>query len=278
MAATSLTPEMTDERPQPPGDMRRTWRIMTAVILPLGPLGVTIARGLMPYWTSDDAGTIVRESMARLGTMEVLTWLGLLFVPLLLLGVLGLGFVARRGAPVLATVGAGLTFFAFAVQGGTASSDYVLLVLARHGWDAASIEQISTVLQDHPSATAAGIVFVVGHIVGMILLGIAVGRACLAPWWVAACLALSQPIHLVAAVIVPSRALDVIAGWGVTTMAFAWVAVTILRMRDDEWDLPPARRAVNPASTRTPRRAPRSRACSVDRRPLLHRPADRRMR
>ena len=38
--------------------------------------------------------------------MEVLKWAGLIFAPLLLGGILAMGFVVRRGAPVLATVGA----------------------------------------------------------------------------------------------------------------------------------------------------------------------------
>ncbi|MDD0858537.1 hypothetical protein NHF46_13645 [Arthrobacter alpinus] len=35
----------------PVRDLRRFWRIGAAVLIPLGPLGVTIGRGIMPYWT-----------------------------------------------------------------------------------------------------------------------------------------------------------------------------------------------------------------------------------
>jgi hypothetical protein len=45
----------------------------------------------------------------------------------------------------------------------------------------------------------------------------------------------------VAAVIVPSRWLDVVGGWGMTTLTCALVAVHIWRTRDADWDLPPAR-------------------------------------
>jgi multisubunit Na+/H+ antiporter MnhB subunit len=74
----------------------------------------------------------------------------------------------------------------------------------------------------------------------MVLLGIALLRARAVPRWVAIALMVSQPMHLVSAVILPSRLLDVTLGWGLTTIAFAAVAVTILRTRNDDWDLPPA--------------------------------------
>ena len=54
-------------------------------------------------------------------------------------------------------------------------------------------------------------------------------------------MALSQPVHLVSAVILPLRWLDVFGGWGITTLTCALVSVWILRTRDTEWDLPPAR-------------------------------------
>jgi hypothetical protein len=73
----------------------------------------------------------------------------------------------------------------------------------------------------------------------MVLLGIGVVRARLVPWWVGAMIVVSQPVHVISAVVVPSRALDVLGGWGVTTLGFVFVALAVLRMTDDEWDLPP---------------------------------------
>ena len=39
----------------------------------------------------------------------------------------------------------------------------------------------------------------------------------------------------------PFRWLDVLGGWGITTLTCALVSLLILRTRDTEWDLPPAR-------------------------------------
>jgi hypothetical protein len=51
-------------------------------------------------------------------------------------------------------------------------------------------------------------------------------------------LASSQPVHLVAAIIVPSRWLDVFGGWGMTTLICGYLTFRVLRMRNEEWDMP----------------------------------------
>lgn len=97
-----------------------------------------------------------------------------------------------------------------------------------------------TVMSDHPAAAVGVGLFVVGHILGPVLLGAALWRARVVPRWVAIAVAVSQPVHLVSAVILPSRLLDVVLGWWLTTVAFAAIALVVLRMRDDEWDAAPS--------------------------------------
>ena len=74
-----------------------------------------------------------------------------------------------------------------------------------------------------------GFFWVLGHILGLVILAIALHRARVLPLWAATLMALSQPVHLVSAVIVPSRWLDVFGGWGITTLTCALVSVWILR-------------------------------------------------
>lgn len=71
------------------------------------------------------------------------------------------------------------------------------------------------------------------------LLGAALWRSGAVAPGVAAVVIASQPIHLVAAVILPGVALDVLAGWGLTAVGYALVSVAVLRTPDAEWDLPP---------------------------------------
>ncbi|MFQ4149458.1 hypothetical protein AAGW05_12295 [Arthrobacter sp. LAPM80] len=89
----------------------------------------------------------------------------------------------------------------------------------------------------------AGLIWLAGHIVGLILIGVALGCAGIVKWWVAIALMVSQPLHFIAAVVIPSRLLDVTLGWGLTTLASLMVSMAILRTSNDDWDLPPVARA-----------------------------------
>jgi membrane-bound ClpP family serine protease len=82
-------------------------------------------------------------------------------------------------------------------------------------------------------------IFIVGHILGTLLLGIAAYRSGLVPRPVAVALAASQFVHL-AAVIAGLPWLDLLA-WGTTALGMAFLARAVLRTPDDQWDLPPAR-------------------------------------
>jgi hypothetical protein len=82
-------------------------------------------------------------------------------------------------------------------------------------------------------------VFVLGHVIGTVLLGLALLRSRTVPGWAAIVTAVAQPLHFVALVIVGSRELD-FAAWTLNAVAFAVVAFAIVRTPDDEWDLPVA--------------------------------------
>jgi len=230
----------------PPGvpparDLRRLWRVAVALTLPVGPLLIAVSRGILPYWSTDSGEIIVARSLADLPAMETIAWLGLLMMPCLLLSTLALGYVARRGAPVLATVGAGLSFVAYANWGAAGGADYLVLALGREGVGEATVLQVVEATLAHPIAFIAGFGWVLGHIVGTMLLGAALWRSRVVAPWVAAVVIASQPVHLVAAVIIPSVTLDVLAGWGLTAFGYAMVSVAVLRTPDAEWDLPPVR-------------------------------------
>ncbi len=77
------------------------------------------------------------------------------------------------------------------------------------------------------------------HVIGTILLGIAMWRSRAVPAWAALITIVSQPLHFIAAVILASHALDLVA-WGLNAVGFAVAAIVIVRTSDDEWDLPPA--------------------------------------
>lgn len=225
-----------------PRDLRPLWRGLIAIVLPLGPLGIAATRAVMPYWTNDDVETATGLMIAEPGRTEAMQWIFFFAFPMLLMSVVGVAYVARRGAPRLATAGGLIAFVACAMVGSVGSGDAVTLAMSDAGYDHAAILGVVEAVYAHPTSSVGTLVFVLGHITGFVLLGIAVAKSGVVPVWVGAMIAVSQPIHLVSAIILPSRLLDVLAGWGFTTIGFALVALAVLRMRDDELDLPPLRR------------------------------------
>jgi hypothetical protein len=79
------------------------------------------------------------------------------------------------------------------------------------------------------------VVFVVGHVIGTVLLGIAMWRSHAVPRWAAVITVVSQPLHFVAAVIVASPELDLVA-WGMNAVGFGAASVAIWRLSDEAWD------------------------------------------
>jgi hypothetical protein len=224
-----------------PRDLRTLWRVLIAVTLPIGPILVLLVRGIMPYWTSDDIPTMVAKSVADPGTLTAMTWIGVFIVPPLVASLLAIGYVARRGAPVLATLGVTLSFVSYTIWFAGGNVDLTVAALNDKGFDATTITRVVDASVSHPAASLSTVVWVIGHIIGAVLLGIALLRSRVVPRWVAIAMIVSQPMHLVAAVIVPSRLLDLTLGWGLTTVAFAAVAVVILQMSNDDWDAAPTR-------------------------------------
>ena len=247
MNARPTGPVPTAVQPAPvdtgrPPDLRPLWRTVLAVLLPLGPLAVAVCFALRPFDLSDEPTVIVEKVLASPRT-DLLLWLGFVAPGLLLLATVVAGHLARRRAPVLATVATTINALAFGLMSGAvASSDLVMVAGGRAGVDPATIATITGAIDSSPvTATALGI-WVPGHILGMVLLAVALRRTRVLPLWAAVVLGISQPIHLVAFVVLNNQYIDAVAGWGATAVGFAAVAVALLRTGDDDWDLPPVAR------------------------------------
>ena len=145
-------------------------------------------------------------------------------------------------------LGAGLSFFAWSTSLGTGSVEYLVVSLGHAGFSADEITRIADGLQVPAMAAVSGVIWLVGHILGMVLLAVALGRAGIVRWWVAIALAASQPIHLIAAIILPSRLLDVTLGWGLTAFCNLIVAIAVVRMPNSEFDLAPLARSLRKRS------------------------------
>ncbi|MEU4192529.1 hypothetical protein AB0E69_11550 [Kribbella sp. NPDC026611] len=218
-----------------PADVRPAWRWTEALILPIGPAAVALLRYLLPYNTTDDVPTIVHKIIGNLDRSSLILWLAYIAILTLVPGAYAVGRLTRRRTPWLTGVALLLVIPGYLSLPWTASSDAFTWSAGTAGLDPAAITRAADVT--HGSMNVAGAVFVIGHVVGTILLGIAMWRSHIVARWAALAVTVSQPIHFIAAVIVSSHTLDLI-GWGLQAAGFAAVGWAILRMPNDEWQLP----------------------------------------
>ncbi|HEY3556622.1 MAG TPA: hypothetical protein VGL05_04145 [Kribbella sp.] len=217
-------------------DIRPVWRWVAAVILPIGPAAVALLRFLLPYNTTDDTSTITNKIVDDLGRSSLVIWLAYVAILTLVPGAYFVSRLTRRGTPWLTGIALFLMIPGYLSLPWTASSDVFAWSAGTAGIDQASITKIAETT--HGSVDLAGVVFVIGHVLGTVLLGIAMWRSGVGGRWAAVAVAISQPIHFVAAVIVSSHGLDLI-GWGLQAVGFAAVGWAILRMPNDEWQPQP---------------------------------------
>jgi len=225
MTAT-ITSAPPDVRPHP----RRAQRIALATLIPLGPLSVAILRGILPYYTTDDSSHVARAVAAHQTAESAVLWLVLIASLTLVPGTIAIGIAVARRMPKLGSTALILSVAGFSVVPVIALTDYIALAAVRSGATTGEVAHLLDQLQKQPTVAVGGVVFVLGHILGVALLGIAAWRAGLVPMWAGLVLAVSQPFHAVFAVVVPNHALDASA-WALTAVGY-FVCARAVSLRD----------------------------------------------
>jgi len=221
----------------PRSDLRSSSRLLAAVILPVGPACVALLRYLLPYGTTDDGPAAIAAIAAHPDRQSACVWLGLVAMLTLVPAVLWVGRLTRRHAPRLTAAALLLLVPGYLSMALLVSTDAMAWYGVHEGVDSRVLADLFT--HGHPATYVAAGVFVIGHVLGTVLLGLAMWRSEAVPRWVAVATVIAQPLHFVAAVVVGSPTLDLMA-WGLNAVAFAACSVAVLRLRDDEWDLAPA--------------------------------------
>lgn len=216
-------------------DTRGISRWAAAIVLPIAPAAVAVLRYVLPYDTVDDAKTMSAKVLAEPGRASAVLWLGFIAVLTLVPAAYAAGKLTRRRAPKLTLVALALLIPGYLALGWLTGADQILWSGADAGMDAGALTRLAESV--HPTSGIAAVFFVLGHVLGTILLGVALWRSQVVARWAAIAVIASQPIHFVAAVIVPNHTLDLI-GWGLQAVGFAAVGWAILKLRNDDWDLP----------------------------------------
>jgi hypothetical protein len=161
--------------PRRTADLRRASRRLAALVLPIGPTAVALLRFVMPYDTTDSGTDIVRQVAEHQVRANLVVWLGSAAVLTLVPAALWVGRVTARWAPGLTAAAVLLLVPAYLSLPFLVSSDANRAV--RRAPRPADLERRRHVADVHPVAVVGGFLFVLGHVVGTILLGVAMIRS-----------------------------------------------------------------------------------------------------
>ena len=233
-STTEAAPTPSRAQAKPVRDRRGFWRILLAVILPL-PMA---AKGVYYMLTPVGGDVTFKESVASLeahrGILETLKWFDAVFVVGLIPATIAVAWVARRGAPRLTTAGAVIALTGFLVGmpllGGVMTP---ALVTVQHDLDYTSMAALDDALRHEPLLGIASLLFIVGIVFGLGLLGGALKRSRAVPAWVGLAVMIGGATHP----FIPHHIGQGI-GLFVAAAGFAGVSVALLRMSNDAFDLP----------------------------------------
>lgn len=223
---------------KPLRDLRGFWRVLLAVIAPLPFLAKGVFYMLTPV--AGDAGftEAVAAFAARPQLAEALKWLDVVFVVGLIPATFAVVWVARRGAPRLATAGAVIALLGFLAGSLLGGVETPALVTVQHGLDVDAMATLDQALHSEPLLGVASLLFIVGIVFGLGLLGAALWRSRAVPAWIGIALMVGGATHP----FIPNHIAQGV-GLVIAAIGCAGVTVALLRMRNNEFDLPPVRPA-----------------------------------
>ena len=153
--------------------------------------------------------------------------------------VLAAGRLSRRSAPLLSLIATGLAVLGWAAIYAPIALDSVARQAAAvQGQPAEVVDLYDRFAGKDLGLSIAFGFFIVGHVIGTALVGVALWRSRSVPGWAAALVVVGSVLHPVARVAVGSKFLDVAAALFLAA-GFAAVARTVWRVPDADWDLPP---------------------------------------
>jgi hypothetical protein len=152
-------------------------------------------------------------------------WLTYAAILTLVPGLFAAARVCRDAAPRLTAWALALSVPGYLSLGVLAGYDQLLWSVATSHVSAG--DGVAVLDAAHPTIDVSIGVFVLGHVVGTVLLGLALLRSGRVPAWAGWAVAVSQPLHFVATVVLGSPQVDFVA-WSLTAVGMAVVARALL--------------------------------------------------
>jgi hypothetical protein len=197
-----------------------------AALLPLGPAAIAVLRLILPYYTAGDTAAMVAAVEAHPGRQSAVIWLAYLGIIALVPGLFAAARVCREAAPRMTAWALALAVSGYLSLSMFVGYDQLLWSVAAS--DLSTRDAVAVAGAVHPAVDVSIGVFVVGHVIGTVLLGLAMLRSGRVPAWSAWALAVSQPLHFVATVVLGSPEVDFVA-WALTALGMAMVARALVK-------------------------------------------------
>jgi hypothetical protein len=225
-------------------DRRTFWRLLLAFVAPVSGFALAVTNAITPGALNGSAKDEVTSIAAHQGAAEASMWFGLLFILTLVPGAIAVAWVCRRRKPTFTAVVGFLTIFGFLSGMANPNTNLVALIGAQKGVDQQTLVTLVDATSNSIFVGVALLPFLIAITFGRLLLGILLWRARVAPRWMAAALIAAAPVEFIN---ISGGNLQPTISWALTGIGFASATVALLRMTNDEFDLPPL--PATPAST-----------------------------
>jgi hypothetical protein len=190
--------------PAVPGP-ERLWRAVVAIAIIGGPLGYLLGSALHPpvQQIGEGALTIAANADADpfINNAHLVSYVAASF--LLPIGAAGLGYLAYQRTPWLATIGGLLGVVGWLPFAALTALDDLARTMA-HMPASSSYPDLYSRFETGPVMSFFLLVYVVVHLVAYVLLGVALLRARVVPWWAGWSMIVSSPVT-VAGFVLPGR-------------------------------------------------------------------------
>jgi hypothetical protein len=217
-------------------DGRTSRRWVTAGCMVIAPIAFAVIRAVIPYSNSPSEALAVYSGHA--GVYKLLAAAEVIAVLTMGFAMLGLGRLIQGRAPLLALIGtplAVLGWFMVAVLGTLDSVTYEMTQAGIVGDTGASL--LTRINANSEIGLFFGL-FLAGHLVGTLLLGVGLLVSRPVPVWAGIAVIAGDILHPVAFVVLQSHALDALA-YLILGAGMIMAARAVLATANDEWDLAP---------------------------------------
>jgi hypothetical protein len=231
--STSSVAEPSTRAAAPLRDWRGFWRVLLAVVAPIPGIALAVSNALNPTELGGSTRETFEAFAAHQSQGTVSLWFGAVFAVLAVPSGVAMLMATRRVVPRLATFIVGFVTFGFCA-GVTAPNvaNNIALETAQNGLNPEVGIKIADEIFNSPFTNALILTITIGRV----LLGIVLWQAQIAPRWMAIAMLLASPVEF--ALVGPVGNVGPTIAYALTAVGFASASVALLRMNNDDFDLP----------------------------------------